>query len=257
MVIDTKAIARKVALELCEMPSCSSPPKGVDSASLVFPCYRPTGSNGQQRTRVSEAEARILSCLTLDKLKLPFAVEVPTLQRYTFTGKTEMSARTDLVVYSPRSDAPPKLVRSLAIEFKAHNPRVEAIRKELEKLLREQCDALWFHLLRNADSKTVPALMEKFTRAIGGLRDLWNKCTHTLALSVAILEKKFWLYRTLVPTHDPTPDLSIDYVVRRQEIAIRDTRGWDYEDYEDFEDLKPKASSSSPSDHAIGREGEP
>ena len=226
---DTRAIARQVALELCEIQSEPHPPKSVNSTSLVFPSYRPNTLNGSQRARVSEAEARVLYCLALGNLKLPFAVEVPTTQQYAFSGTTKMSARTDLVVYASRRDASPTLVRDLAIEFKAHNPRVEAIRKDLEKLLREQCDGQWFHVLQNADSKTIPALMAKFTQAIGDLRGLWQECIHTLTLCAVVNEKRFWLYRTFVPAHDSTPDLSIEYEVRGKKIVVRDAKGWDFE----------------------------
>jgi len=160
---------------------------------------------------------------------MPFAVEVPTTHQYTFSGTTKMSARTDLVVYTCRPDDPQTLVRNLAIEFKAHNPRVQAIRKDLEKLLREECDGLWFHVLQNADSKTIPALMVKFTQAIGDLRYLWQECLHTLSISAVVKEKRFWLHRTLVPAHDTTPDLSIDYEIRGKKIVVRDGRGWTFE----------------------------
>jgi len=230
----TNAIVRQVALELCDIQSEPSPPRSATSPSLVFPSYRPTTLNGPQRARISEAEARVLYCLALASLKMPFAVEVPTTQQYAFSGTTRMSARTDLVVYASRPDAsrpdaPQTLMRSLAIEFKAHNPRVEAIRKDLEKLLREQYDGLWFHVLDNADSKTIPALMAKFAQVIGGLQTLWQECTHTLALCAVVKKKKFWLYRTLAPPHDSVPDLSIDYDVLGRKLAVRDARGWNFE----------------------------
>jgi hypothetical protein len=167
--------------------------------------------------------------MALGDRRLPFAVEVPTTQRYAFSGTTKMSARTDLVVYASRPDPPPRLVRDLAIEFKAHNPQAEAIRKDLEKLLREQYDGLWFHVLENAHSKTIPVLMAKFTQAIEDLRPLWQACMHTLTVCVVVLEKKFWLYRTLAPPHDSTPDLSIDYEVKGKKVVVRDAKSWNFE----------------------------
>ena len=35
--------------------------------------------------------------------------------------------------------------------------------------------------------------------------------------------------RALVPAHDSTPDLSIEYEVRGKKIVVRDARGWDFE----------------------------
>ena len=226
---DTRAIARQVALELCDIQSESHPPERFTSTSLVFPSYRPQAFNGRPRVRVSEAEARVLYCFALANRKLPFAVEVPTSERYTFSGTSTMSARTDLVVYAYRPEDPQTLVRHLAVEFKAHNAPVAAIRKDIEKLLREHCDGLWFHVLQNADSRTIRALMEKFAQAIGDLRDPWQECGHTLTLCAVILQKRFWLYRTLTPNHDSAPDLSLDYRVQGQKIVVTDAKGWAFE----------------------------
>jgi len=35
--------------------------------------------------------------------------------------------------------------------------------------------------------------------------------------------------RALVPAHDSTPDLSIEYEVRGKKIVVRDAKGWDFE----------------------------
>jgi hypothetical protein len=225
----TIAIARQVAMELCEIQPEPNPPKDVGSTTLVFPSYRPGTLNGPERARVSEAEARVVYCMALANRRLPFGVEVPTTQQYAFSGTTKMSARTDLVVYASRRDPQPRLVRDLAIEFKAHNPRAESIRKDLEKLLREQCDGLWFHVLKNVHSRTIPVLMGKFTQAIEDLRLPWQECMHTLNVCVVVLEKKFWLYRTLAPSHGSVPDLSFDYEVRGEKVVVRDAKAWNFE----------------------------
>ena len=225
---DTIAMARQVAKELCEIQSEPNPPTSLSPSSLVFPSYR-SSTALEQPARISEAEARVLYCMALANRRLPFAVEVPTTQKYKFSGETEMSARTDLVVYDSPSGASAELVRALAIEFKAHNPQVESIRKDLEKLLREPYDGLWFHLLQNVDSRTIPVLMAKFTQSIEYLHHFWQKCTHTLTICVVVREKRFWLERTLVPALNPALDLSIDYVVEGKEVVVRDPKAWNYQ----------------------------
>ncbi len=229
MNLGTKATARQVAFELCNIQSEPNPPAHTGSTSLIFPSYWPSALNDSFRARVSEAEARVIYCLALEKQKLPYAVEVPTTQKYTFSGTTKLSARSDLVVYASQPGSPQTLIRDLAIEFKAHNPRVEAIRKDLEKLLREPCNGLWFHILKNADTRTIPVLFEKFDVAIRELRDLWQECDHSVAICAVVMQKKFWLYRTLTPSDDLTPDLSIDYEVKRKRVIVKDARGWVFE----------------------------
>ncbi len=231
MDANTIAIACQVARELCELQREPDAPKSGSSTSLVFPSYRSGTSEAPPRARISEAEARILYCLALSAQGIPFAVEAPTSWQYTFSGATEVSARTDLAVYAAQPGPPTTFVRDLAIEFKAHNPRVEAIRKDLEKLVREPYDGLWFHVLTNADSKTIRVLMAKFAQAIENLGHLWRECEHSLTVCLAVLERKCWLYRTLVPAGEPAPDLSIDYEIRSKKLVVKDPRAWKSEDF--------------------------
>jgi hypothetical protein len=73
--------------------------------------------------------------------------------------------------------------------------------------------------------------MGKFTVAIGDLRDLWQQCTHTVTLCAVVKEKRFWIYRSLIPAHDLAPDLSFDYQVRGNGIVVRNAKGWDFEPF--------------------------
>jgi hypothetical protein len=132
-------------------------------------------------------------------------------------------------VYAVTPHAPPTPVRDLAIEFRAHNAPVAAIRRDLEKLLREDCDGLWFHVLEKADSGTLPALIAKFAQAIKDHRDPWRECGHALAFSAVIHQKRFWLYRTFTRVFSLDWDLSIDYQVQGQKIVVKDAKGWTFE----------------------------
>lgn len=59
------------------------------------------------------------------------------------------------------------------IEFKAHNPAQEQIRKDIEKLIRERIAGMWFHVLKNVDSRTIPVLFEK-------IKESFLQCEHFL-----------------------------------------------------------------------------
>jgi hypothetical protein len=89
--------------------------------------------------------------LTVDP-KYFFSVETPTVETYQQKGKTPMSARVDLTLF----DSERKPVAN--IELKAHNCRVEDIRKDLEKLLRERTAGMWFYTLYRANGKTLVTL---------------------------------------------------------------------------------------------------
>jgi hypothetical protein len=114
---------------------------------LIFPRKR-DGS-----IRISEQEAKLLFVqhLTVDR-RYWFSVETPTAETYQQKGTTPISARVDLTLFGSER-------KPLAhIELKAHNCNVEAIRKDLEKLLRERTTGMWFHTLHRADGRTLDIL---------------------------------------------------------------------------------------------------
>ena len=117
---------------------------------------------GQVR-RVSEHEARFafVAALLAEPGAEPwaFAAEVPTRLSYRFaqrgTGEKAQKALTDLALYRHGHDEP-----ALAVEFKSggrsgKSEIDEGIRKDVAKILAEQPDALWFHVVRSANSATL------------------------------------------------------------------------------------------------------
>lgn len=93
-------------------------------------------------------------CQVLESQGRQYAIEWPTRETYAFTGSLSMSARTDLVVLEASQP-------TLAVEFKAGQPRQTEVDKDMEKLVRERVPALWFHTLANANAGTLPALFSK------------------------------------------------------------------------------------------------
>ena len=144
---------------------------------LIFPTKR-DGS-----IRISEQEAKLLFVqhLTIDQ-RYCFSVETPTAETYLQKGKTPMSARVDLTLFG--SERKPVA----HIELKAHNCRVEDIRKDLEKLLREQTTGMWFHTLYRANGRTLATLIRKFKSAFALLPECLRTSDRSYLIAFFVLE---------------------------------------------------------------------
>lgn len=167
---DLFEINRRVAYALWNVASSTSPPSGL-SPRLVFPDLR------SGKTRVSEQEARLLWCTSLQETSFYYAVEAPTTKTYIQTGKKGQSARTDVALYEASGSS---LHRVANIEFKAGSSSSEQIRKDLEKLIREDISGNWFHLLYARNSGTLPSLSKKFVNG-------FNKCASIVKHDVDIV----------------------------------------------------------------------
>ena len=176
---DLLEMNRRVAYALWNVASSTSPPSGL-SPRLVFPNLR------SGKTRVSEQEARLLWCTMLQETSYYYAVEAPTTKTYIQTGKKGQSARTDVALYEASGSS---LHRIANIEFKAGSSTPEQIRKDLEKLIREEISGNWFHLLYARNSETLPNLSKKFITG-------FNKCASIvkhdvdIVFSICVLQEK-------------------------------------------------------------------
>ena len=143
---------------------------GAPWPRVMFP------QKGQVR-RVGEQEARFafVAALLAEAGPEPwaFAAEVPTRLSYRFAhrgaGEKAQRALTDLVLYRHGHDEP-----ALAVEFKSggrsgKSEIDESIRKDVAKILAEQPDALWFHVVRGANSETLQGLLRTLDEAISRL----------------------------------------------------------------------------------------
>jgi hypothetical protein len=153
---DLIELNRRVAFALWNVTSPPGPPKSL-SPRLIFPQLR------SGNIRVSEQEARLVWCTMLQDTSYYYAIEAPTAETYVQSGTKPVSARTDLALYE-LSDS--KLHRVANIEFKAHSTTSGQIKKDVEKLIRENKTGNWFHLLSAANSATIPTLFDKFTTAL-------------------------------------------------------------------------------------------
>jgi len=144
---------------------------------LIFPNYR------DSRIRVSEQEARFcFASIIENNTDCRYSIETPTQKTYLLTGSYGLSAQSDMSIWS--SDGTEKLYN---IEFKAHNATKESIKKDIQKLVKEEIEGVWFHVLRNTDSGTLPALAEKFENSLIEYTQYRNK---DIIFAICVLDKK-------------------------------------------------------------------
>ena len=220
-------ISRDVSRQLCVMHAEPEASPSECSTSLIFPVKRTPPGHDSPPVRISEAEARLLFALSLDKRRIPFAVEAPTREVYSFKGSTPMSGRIDLLCYAASEADSGVLERNLGIEFKAHNPVQGSIRKDVEKLIREGHDGLWFHVLKNVDSGTLGSLFGKFREAFDELSSFRGDTPAALSFSIVVIEKRLWLFRTFGEDDDLDSAFgSLEYRVERGRVIVVDAGGW-------------------------------
>lgn len=154
VINDLYEINRRLCYQLWYIADANSKPRGL-SPRLILPQKR------DKEIRISEQESKILYCGLLNTLNYYYSIETPTEKGYQQTGKTPKSARTDLSLYVfPEGKNNAQKVAN--VEFKAHNPEREFIRKDVEKIIKEGIGGNWVHTLKNVDSGTFDPLFKKF-----------------------------------------------------------------------------------------------
>ena len=190
------------------------------SGRLIFPTY----AGGKRR--VSEQELRFAYAKTIEQQKvfMPFyfSVETPTKETYQFSGKVnERSAISDLALYDMElnlDDNVPEFKKVCNIECKAHNPTIESIKKDIEKLVKEKETGVWGHLLLNQDSGTLRELFKKFSESFRDVLSNPDIKQHSIDKAyfwaIGTLEKRQLLTRKIEPGEllgDLSKIFSIDY----------------------------------------------
>jgi hypothetical protein len=149
---------------------------------LKFPYYR-----DKNEKRISEQELRFVLISIHDQNKFPdyqYSIETPTLEKYTFKGSKKRSAASDLSFYFENE-------KVLNLELKARNPQQESIDKDIEKLVTENCNGAWIHILKNEDKGTVKTLFKKFIKSFENL----GPSKRPISFHILILETQTLLSR--------------------------------------------------------------
>jgi hypothetical protein len=159
-----------------------------------------------------------------------YSVETPTEKLYSQKGQTELSASTDLSIYTFEDN---KFEKLMNVEFKAHNPAKEHIRKDIEKLIKEDIPGNWFHLLKNIDSKTLPSLFEKIADSLKMHFSDSEKRELSIVLSFCVLDKKWACMKHFQydrPSHnfDEHVDdfFNLKYAISAGAVEVSHKAGW-------------------------------
>lgn len=207
--------------------------RGVNNfgeGKLVFPKYR-GGS-----LRVSEQEARFALVEALCQSTLMYSVEAPTIKRYQFTGKSSLSAQTDLAIHDSTG------VSICNVEFKAKGRSSSAkmhfaIYKDLQKLLREPKWGLWFHLFEAVNNSTINDFLSVMAKQIEKVRDEFEDDIESpgLTIHVCVLQQRFSIQQELILANSGALSskefghhLQLELKVSRSELlSMNDRNGWD------------------------------
>ena len=121
---------------------------------LIFP----ENKNGDKRISEQEMRFTLLNIHEKNSSNLYYSVETPTTEDYGFSSDGKRRASSDLSFYNAD-------VKVLNIELKAHNAEEDAINKDIEKLVSEDCNGAWIQLLKSENKGSVKRLFEKFEEA--------------------------------------------------------------------------------------------
>lgn len=196
----------------------------VLSPRLIFP------QKINKDIRISEQESKILYCSILNDTNYYYSVETPTEETYSFTGKKSISARSDLSIYGYQNGS---LVKLANIELKSGSTKKNEIKKDVEKMIRENITGNWFHTIKNADSKTIRSLFDKFKYSFIELEYLLKKhenidiifcfCIYELRTS---LIKRFQYSKDYVLKDYVNEFFTFEYKVTKQLLISDNTNGW-------------------------------
>jgi hypothetical protein len=223
MVIeDVMEINRRLFYDLWNISDVAGSPTGL-SPRLILPKRR------SQDIRISEQEARFLYCNLLNNLNYYYSVETPTEDVYTQKGLVPQSAASDLSLYVYENNKFNKVVN---VEFKAHNPSKEHIRKDIEKLVKEKTYGNWFHTLRNVDSKTLIVLFGKMMDSLKSCKELVESQS-SIVFSFCVLEKKWacqkhFSYDFSIGSFDEYVNrfFKLEYTLKGGKVRVHQDGGW-------------------------------
>ena len=137
---------------------------------------------------VSEQEAKILMTQLLEERETDFSTETPTKELYVWKeGAAGQSALTDVTAY--RSKDPRPKNRSWNIELKEGQKSFD---HDVEKLLREMVEGIWFHTLAKATESSWNGIKNKIDHASGlaemNYGTLFGPKLHSVHFTICVVE---------------------------------------------------------------------
>lgn len=149
---------------------------------IKYPFY-----SDNETKRISEQEAKQVFIHLLEKYKISYSVETPTINKYKFgdspvRDKNGISARIDVSTYSNDTV-------DHHIEFKALNPDIKCYAKDFLKLYNEGKQGginYFIQIISKGDKGTINSLSEKYFKC----RKYRNNRDKTVKVYIINLDKK-------------------------------------------------------------------
>jgi len=204
LIKDLAEINRRLSYDLWNVSCFGGTPSGL-SPRLIFPKKRKKNKKGEDIKRISEQEVRTLYCNILNNLNYFYSIETPTDNAYIQSGKTGVSALSDLSIYTYNNNGNSIFNKIANVEFKAGTSTDEDIRKDIEKIITEGKDGDWFHILKNIDRRSLPVIFNRFIKSI---QNHFNQSKQiSILFCICILENKFSIIKHF--DYDPSFEKNI------------------------------------------------
>jgi hypothetical protein len=205
-MIDVIEISRTVLKRLSKMDYEKA--GGTSCEQLIFPqIVQAKGT--KLKDRISEQELRLLFIEEFKKANNDFfySIETPTQKKYKFgkkykdikIDKNGQSASLDMCVFKRNSS---NYERILNIEFKHKSTGIKNIAKDILKLLSEEQDGAFIHLLDNTNrgtlcNKNETGVFNKFYNSFKDFKKYWRNENKSIQLIILSLKEKVLINRVI------------------------------------------------------------
>ena len=203
-MIDAVVICKEVLLRLTGMDYEKN--VGKSSEQLIFPNKIQAKGNIK---RISEQELRLLFIEEFKEAypKLFYSIETPTVKKYKFgnsydtleINKKGQSASLDMCVFEWGKK---HYQRILDIEFKHKNVSIKNVAKDILKLIGEEQNGVYIHLLKNTGNGTLcnnnrTGVFNKLYRSFSDFKDYWNGYNKNIQIIIISLDQKILIYNEI------------------------------------------------------------
>lgn len=182
--------------------------RGYSSVQLIFP-MKIQANGTKHKDRISEQELRLLFIEEFKEIYKEFfySIETPTIFKHSFGKLYEdiksdgsgQSASIDMCIFKRVSD---RYHRILNIEFKSKNPQIKGIGKDVLKLIAEEHNGAFIHLLDNSNKGTLcnvneTGVFNKFHQSFSRFQENWVNEHKSIQLIIISLKQKIIIHRKI------------------------------------------------------------
>lgn len=205
-MIDVVQISKKVLSRLSVMDYELG--GGGSFEQLIFP-KKIQAKGTKHKNRISEQELRLLFIEEFKKTnpELFYSIETPTGYKFNLGKSYEnikfddegQSASLDMCIFERTLDV---YERILNIEFKHKNILIKNIGKDVLKLIKENQNGVFIHLLENTNTGTLcnkkeTGVFNKFYKSFSDFQAFWSNNDKSIQLIIISLKKGFLIHRKI------------------------------------------------------------